>query len=712
MVDPLSVSAVTGVLGAMSASVATEAGKAVYESFGGVVRRAFGREVAAPRGAKERAELAALIVQRVRQEPEQARALAQWMGAAGASGGSFGQGAPALLPPSVRFFNDRTKQLAALRREAERKPDGRVRIAALVGPELIGTTALAIHFGHREIERFPDGQLYADLRGGSLGSSPEPTVILRYFLSRLGVPQAQIPLALEDRIDLYRTLLADRRLLVVLDHAQSAGQIQPLITTAPGVFIVVISRRRLTGLDAVPIEVGPLPERDAKRLLIDLAGKQAVAAARATLPSVLARCAGSPFALRAAAQHLTTALPLPTGGPAAADPVRTVIEDRYREFDPQLAAFYRRNALRPWPSISAAGAAAAAGVPHAQAVRMLAELTELGLLEEASAGRYRYRPAARKHAEEEALRTQGAAAGAAATAAQVERYLQFAVRADYKALPRRWHVGPLFEQLGQGPYQDEGEALAALGKELGNLLEAVRAAEELGDPDTVCQLVEALWAWQLKVGHVDVLLPALRAGARAAGRLRHLDPRMVARMHTQLAHGLMESQLYEEAETQLRAAAEAARATGRLLGQATAVESLGLLRLRQWRFQAALSCFDEAGQVLDQIAEDDPDAVDLPRARALLQRHRGRARRGLGDLAPAEELLTGALAFFRSGAGGEQYNAARTLTDLAETRLLAGRPAEALTLIDEAAVILSKEQAQTHLVDLEALRRRCREAQR
>ncbi|MFF7633357.1 tetratricopeptide repeat protein [Kitasatospora sp. NPDC008050] len=692
----------------MSASMATEAGKTVYESFGGVVRRAFGREVPAPRGAKERAALAALIVERLRQEPEQAQALAQWMGAAGATGRSPGHGAPALLPPSARFFTDRARQLAALQREVARKPDGRIRLAMLVGPELIGTTALAVHFGHREIERFPDGQLYADLRGGSLGSSPEPTVVLRYFLSRLGVPDTQIPPTLEDRVDLYRTLLADRHLLVVLDHAQSVGQVKPLITTAPGVFILVIARRPLVGLDAVPIEVGPLPERDAKRLLIDVAGKQAVAAARATLPSVLARCAGSPFALRAAAQHLTTALPHQNNGIPGADPVRIVIEDRYREFGPQLAVFYRRNALRPWPSISAAGAAAAAGVPHAQAVRMLAELTELGLLEETTAGRYRYRPAARRHAEEEALRTEGAAAATAATAAAVERYLHFAVRADYKALPKRWHVSPLFEQLGQGPYEDEGEALVALGEELGNLLEAVRAAEELGDPDTVCQLVEALWAWQLKVGHVDVLLPALRAGVRAAGLLSRLDSRMVARMHTQLAHGLMESQLYEEAETQLRAAADAARASGRLLGQATAVESLGLLRLRQWRFQAALSCFDEAGRVLDTVAGDDQDVEELPRARALLERHRGRARRGLGDLTQAEELLTGALEFFRNGDGVEQYNAARTLTDLAETHVLAGRLAEALVLIDEAAAILTKEKAESHLVHLEALRQRCR----
>ncbi|WP_280669764.1 MULTISPECIES: tetratricopeptide repeat protein [unclassified Kitasatospora] len=692
----------------MSASMATEAGKLAFESFGGAVRRVFGREVPAPRGAEERAALAAQLVELAGQEPERARALAAWLATQGAAPG-LAHRVPALLPPSARFFTDRADQLAALQKEAARKADGRTRLAVLAGPELIGTTALALYFGHREAARFPDGQLYVDLRGGSVGSAPEPATVLRYFLSRLGVPDEEIPPGPADRTDLYRTLLADRRLLVVLDHAQSAAQVLPLITTAPGVFTVVVARRPLTGLDAVRVPVGPLPEKDAKRLLIDLAGKQAVTAARAALPSVLARCAGSPFALQAAAQRLTTGL-APRGGAGAADPVADAIEDLYQDLDTEAAALYRLCALRPWPAISADSAAVVAGTGAGEAARLLAELADRGLLEQTAAGRYRYRPAVRRHAEAAAARVDGKAACDAATAELVGWYLRFAVRHDYAALSGRWQLGPLYAPYReQGPAPDEGvgRALAALGEEIGNLLEAVRTAEGLGEPDFVCQLVEALWAWQLKVGRADVLLPALRAGARAASQLRGLDPRMAGRMHTQLALGLMDFQHYEEAEVELIAAAEAERTVGHLRGRATAVETLGLLRLRQWRFQPALDCFEEAGRILDGIREGEVGFADLPRARALLERHRGRALRGLGESARAVELLTRALEFFEDGGGRERYNAARVMSDLAETHLLAGRPADALALIDRAAAILTLEKARAHLITLDGLRLRC-----
>jgi hypothetical protein len=132
---------------------------------------------------------------------------------------------------------------------------------------------------------------------------------LRHFLLKLHVPQEHIPPAAEDRVKLFRTLLDGRRLLVVLDHAQSAAQVRPLVTGAPGVFTVVVARRPLTGLDAAAVPVGPLTDKDARRLLTDMVGKQAVVAARAALPSVLERCGGSPFALRATALHLTSSAP-------------------------------------------------------------------------------------------------------------------------------------------------------------------------------------------------------------------------------------------------------------------------------------------------------------------------------------------------------------------------------------------------------------------
>ncbi|MEV4994728.1 hypothetical protein [Streptomyces niveus] len=165
---------------------------------------------------------------------------------------------------------------------------------------------------------------------------------------------------------------------------------------------------------------------------------------------------------------------------------------------------------------------------------------------------------------------------------------------------------------------------------------------------------------------------------------------------------------HEEAETAARAAAANERAAGHVRGHASAVELLGLLRLRQWRYDEAYSSFDEAGRIYDTIGPGAEGERDLPRARALLERHRGRALRGLGNREEARERLTVALRFFRDTR--EAYNTARTLTDLAETSLDSGDAAGALPLIDEAVTALAAERASYHLAHLRALRESCLDA--
>ncbi|MFI9162679.1 tetratricopeptide repeat protein [Kitasatospora aureofaciens] len=731
MVDPLSISAVSGVLGAVSSSMAGEAGKWAWEAFGGLVQRATGRQVLAPAGATEREAVARLLVEGARNDPAQARALAAWMSGVssgvhsgipggvppGGAGGASGPGAvPRLLPASTRYFTDRKGPLAALDKEGGRKPDGRPRQALLHGPDGIGTSAVAIHWGSREAARFPDGQLYADLRAAGPQGAADPATVLRRFLHRLGVPAEHLPATVEDRADLFGALLATRRLLVVLDHAHSAAQLRPLLTSAAGVFTVITARRPLAGLDAVNIPVGPLADKDARRLLTEVAGKHAVTAARAALPGVLERCAGYPFALRAAAPGLAEAA---LAGPASAgrsaattDPAEAAAEDRYRQLSPDAALAYRRCALRPWPGLTARVAAAATGLAEPDAATALAELADAGLLETAVDGRHHFRPLVRRHAEALAVREDGLAACAAAVTRSVDTLLRLAVAADCAALPQRWHLGPLYAVLCRNgypegspdSYPDEAQALAALGAELPNLVEAVRAAEEFAAPELVCQLVEALWAVQLKAGRHDELLPALRAGARAAAA-PGTAPRFAGRMHGQLALALVELQEYPEAERQLLLAAEAEEKDGHLRGQATAVESLGLLRLRQWRYTEALDCFDRAVGLLDGIGPDGDGSADLPRARALLSRHRGRALRGLGRFDRARAALEEAVAFFRGT--DEGYNTARALTDLAQALIEQGHGAQALPLLDEAGTLLERQGARFHLAPLGVLRSLC-----
>jgi len=717
VVDPTSVAAVMSVLSAVSGGIAGEAGKWAWGSAGSLARRIAGHEVPAPAGAAEREELSRLLAEAARRSPAQAEAVSQWMQAAPQP--PAGSPVASRFPVSTRFFTDRQNAMKQLDREAARKSDGRPRVALLHGPEGIGTSALAVHWGCREVERFPDGQLYADLRGDSAEGALTAAAVLGAFLRQLGVPADEIPPPVEERSALFRALVADRRLLVVLDHAHSAAQVRPLLSSAPAVLTIVVSSRAVLGLDAVRIPVGPLADKDAVRLLTDLAGKQAVAAARAVLPSVLARCGGSPFALRAAAPRLSVfsraegfpgAAPAGTGADPGGDPVGSATEALYRQLDPELARGYRQLSVWPWPFLDAAAAAAALGAEPDRAGWILAELAEQQLLEQLEDGRYRYRPAVRRHAARAAAAEDGIAASSATVHRTVEHCLRLAVRADYAALPGRWHLGPRYAESVPAPSADPGAALALLTAELANLVEAVRAAEEFGRLSMVWQLCEALWALQLKAGHHTELLPALRSGVRAAEAL-HPGSRISGRMHTQLSFALVELQQYDEAEVELAAAAAAELEAGHVRGRATAVESLGLLRLRQWRYQEAADLFETSAALLDAIGPGEEGAADLPRARALLLRHRGRALRGLGRLDRARELLGSALRAFEELDGpdepGDRYNAARTLTDLADTFLDEGERAAALPLIDRAIGILAKEGAELHLVHLRRLRAQC-----
>ncbi|WP_409468330.1 tetratricopeptide repeat protein [Streptomyces sp. HC307] len=692
MVDPISVGAIGAVLGAVGAGMANEAGKWAWESAGGLVRRIAGREVPAPTTPGQLDDVARLVHERLHDDPQLATAWSQFTCTVRLPNAS---GRPS-LPDAPRFFTDRQQALKLLDKEAKRSFDGRPRRILLHGPEGIGTSTLAVHWGWRQTARFPDGQLYADLRART------PEALLRTLLRGLGLPDEEIPPAAEDRADLLRRCLADRRLLLVLDHARTAAQVQPLLTSAPGVFTIVVARHRLIGLDALPIAVGPLARRDAVRLLTELAGKPAVTAARATLPAVLDRCAGSPYALRAAAPRLADPPPQPEA-PAVpeSDPVRAAAEDSYRRLTPQAARLYRLAGLRGWPALDAAAAARAADLDPAEVPALLEALVDALLLERTDTGRYRYRPAVRVHAERTAAAADGIAVCSAAVARVVEGYRDLAVGAARAALPESWRVPDADSPVS---YPDRGAAVAALAAEAPNLVEAVRAADEFGDKDTVVLLCQALWPLQLKAGHHEVLLPALRTGARTADE-HFPGTRTAGALHAQLAHALTELRHWGEAEPEALAAARDEQSAGHVRGHASAVEFLGLLRLRQWRFAEAYACFEEADGILDGIGPADEGAADLPRARALLQRHRGRALRGLGRRDEAVRRLEGALRFFRDS--GEAYNTARTLTDLAETHLDGGEFVAALPLIEEAIAALSAEKAEYQVAHLRMLRERC-----
>lgn len=717
MLDPISLTAVTAVLGAVGSGMANEAGRWAWESTGGFVRRIAGREIPAPTAPDELDAVARMVSDRLRGDP---RLAASWTAfASRVSGGARGPGAgfaPGTgqpgLPASIRFFTDRKEALKSLDREASRRADGTPRLALVHGAEGMGTSTLAVHWGVRQAAMFPDGQLYADLAGGTAAARDAGSV-LRSLLRQLGVRDEEMPTSAGELSEFFRRCVADRKLLIVLDHVHSAAQIRPLLTSAPAVFMIVVARRPFPGLDAVRVPVGPLTDKDAVRLLTQLLDKPAIAAARATLPSVLARCGGSPYALRAAAPRLTE----PASGPAAdADPVRAAAQDTYRSLEPGTAKLYRLMAVRDWPALDAAVAAHATGTTPEDAARRLDELTEGLLLERNTTAdgqaRYHYRPAVRGHAEAVAVQEDGIAACSAAMARALRWYVDLSMSVAHQALPESWRVPapsgsrsvPTPGTPGIPTFESRGEALDALIAECGNLVQAVHCAEESGDPASAVRLCRSLWPLQLKAGRHEMLLPALRVGARLADT--HLPGSADAgALHAQLAHTLTELRHWDEAETEALAAARAEEAAGHKRGHASATEFLGLLRLRQWRFQEAYECFDAADAVLITMGAQDEGTADVPRARALLERHRGRALRGLGRFEESRDRLGTALSRFR--AQEDTYNTARTLTDLAETWLDESDIAAARPLIEAAFTTLSGQSAEYHVAHLRSMRERC-----
>ncbi|WP_020579309.1 AfsR/SARP family transcriptional regulator [Actinopolymorpha alba] len=214
---------------------------------------------------------------------------------------------PCQLPLDIADFTGRDQQAAELGRLISResgKPAASTVVAAIAGPGGIGKTALAVHCAHRLRSEFPDGQLYVDLRGA--GQSPlEPAAVLERFLRALGVDGGGIPDELAECATIYRDLVADRRVLVVLDNAASERQIRPLLPGSPSCAALITSRTRLGALEgAHHIELDVLQEQAAADLLTRVVGPARVAEDVPAAKEIADLCGHLPLALRIAAARL------------------------------------------------------------------------------------------------------------------------------------------------------------------------------------------------------------------------------------------------------------------------------------------------------------------------------------------------------------------------------------------------------------------------
>ncbi|WP_329264908.1 tetratricopeptide repeat protein [Streptomyces sp. NBC_01478] len=314
---------------------------------------------------------------------------------------------PAQLPAGLAVFVGRDAELA----EAARLPTGgTVVVSAIAGMAGVGKTTFAVRWARQVADRFPDGQLYLNLRGfDPVGLPVAPEHALRTLLESLGAGTRGLPQGVDALAALYRTLLTGKRMLVLLDNARDAAQVRPLLPGAPGCLVIVTSRDRLAGLVAVdgahPLHLDLLSVPEARALLTRRLGQGRVAAEPDAVEEIIARCGRLPLALAvtAARAAIRSALPLSAiaaelrdsadgldwfhDGDAAAD-VRAVFSWSYHALTTDAARLFRLLGMHPGPDIALPAAAGLAGltIPHTR--QLLSELVQAHLVDESVPGRY------------------------------------------------------------------------------------------------------------------------------------------------------------------------------------------------------------------------------------------------------------------------------------------------------------------------------------
>jgi tetratricopeptide (TPR) repeat protein len=524
---------------------------------------------------------------------------------------------PHQLPAAVRHFAGREDELAALSGLLEQS-GGTVVISAIGGTAGIGKTALAVYWAHQVADRFPDGQLYVNLRGFDPdGSVMDPAEAVRRFLDALGVPATRIPADLDAQAALYRSYLVDRQILVVLDNARDTAQVRRLLPGAPGCLVLVTSRNQLTGLVAAesahPITLDLLSLAEARELLARRLGSDRVAAEPEAVEGIIARCARLPLALAIVAARAAThpRLPLHTLADElrdSADRLDTLITDdpytgvravfswSYRALSPAAARLFRLLGLHPGPSISTAAAASLAALPVPQVRTLLAELTRAHLVVEPTPGRYTFHDLLRAYAAELAASVDSDDERHAATHRILDHYLHTAYAAARLLDPARHPITLTPPQPGVTPEHpaDLGQALDWFTVEHAVLLAAVDHASTTGFDTHTWQLASTLWTFLDRRGHWHDQVAAQQAAVSAAQRLA--DPAVQAGAYRHLAHAYTRLGRFDDAHTQLRHALDLATQSGNLVGQANTHHTLAVMWEQQGRHAQAL---DHAQQALD-----------------------------------------------------------------------------------------------------------------
>jgi DNA-binding SARP family transcriptional activator len=569
---------------------------------------------------------------------------------------------PRELPPDVAGFTGRIEALKAL--DELQPPDdltGPIVISAIAGTAGVGKTALAVHWAHRVAKRFPDGQLYLNLRGYATGAPLRPIEALAMMLRSLGMGPDQLPTEEAEASARFRSLLADRRVLVVLDNARSVEQVRPLLPGGSGCLALVTSRDRLGGLvardGARRLTLDVLPADEAYTLLARLLGNDRVAGEPAATAQLAGACAYLPLALRIAAAALIDhpsrriqdlVSDLNNGQRLAAlevegdqdTAVRAALDLSYRAIPEPAQRLFRLLGLVPGPDFTPDAVAALADLPLDEAQRLLDRLASANLVEEHLPGRYTFHDLLREYATYLAERGESEHDRASATERLLEWYLATTGAASRQLHPTAARLpvpGPHGPEARPPFGSDRTDTLAWLDSERPNLIATVRHAALQGPHEVAWLLTDSLRLY-LWTGKHNIEGLALGHAATTAARAA-ADPAGQASAQLVLAMAHQGRGDYAQSQACGAAAIVLARRAGWREGEAAATNHVASTSIMDGRLDEAVEYLTRALAINQDLGRRGAQGVNIAQI--------GIVQFEAGDLAASVPRHTEALAISR-----------------------------------------------------------------
>ncbi|MGC9671358.1 BTAD domain-containing putative transcriptional regulator [Planosporangium sp. 12N6] len=629
------------------------------------------------------------------------------------------------LPRDLADFTGREDELRRLRVALSDASMRAVPIVTIDGMAGVGKTALVVHAAHRLADRYPDAQLMIDLHAHTPDREPlDAAAALDELLRAWGVPADEIPRGLNEQTARWRSELADRRALIVLDNAASAEQIRPLLPGSPGCLVLVTSRRQLVELESnLAISLDLLTPSDAVTLFARVAGEQRAAAELDSVREVVALCGNLPLAIRLAAARLRSR---PTWSVShladrLRDGQRRLSElsgtDRgvaaaftlsYHHLAPGQQRLFRLLGLHPGTDLDAYLAAALADLGLRDADQFLEDLLDVHLLQQPAVGRYRFHDLLRQYARTTVERNEPESSRRQAVTRMLDYYLHVAHLAAEQLNPGGRHaaVGSARRPAENPTVADHAAALAWLETERTNLADAAAYAAGHGWYTHAWQLPHALWFFYFIRGHAKDWTTTHRLALDASEHLN--DQVALAVTRKNLGTACWQTGKYDEALEHYRYALAGYRAVGDDHGRSAVLNNLGLIYRSLHRYEDAVDHYREAlvlarktgdrqgegqtlgnlGSVYERLGRYET-AIDHTRQALDLMRETGDRRdegdtlstlgtiyRHLGQYDRSREHLHQALRIAREV--GDRTTETVILNDIAETHRAQGQYREAL----------------------------------